>query len=364
MKVLVLSSLLFSASAFLAPQRPSYSSAVFSADVSDVEVSDVDVKLSVDEAKAELLSVAKDLKDEFGVLLIDSKAKESFKAAVEKLESVAEAPSDANLLVGEWTLVVSSSSSPASEKLTIDTSKIPFLKEGPVKDIQNTLNDSIEVVQSIKFGEESNSVDSIDHIIDYKPPSQLSSFVKNLPDAIRDLDINPLKVSETKVVLKHKAEVEGIVPVIKTKLSLEAVVLNVAGESKNLEPSGADVLGINIPFGDYLNAGSFETTFVDESMRISRSKTGPVDQLRVFVKAEAESVEEEDVLAEEDEELDDDEIVEDEELDDDEIVEDENDDDDGELAEESDESPIEAEIVEEEDDDGDDEIEPPSDIES
>ncbi len=195
MKVLVLSSLLFSASAFLAPQRPSYSSAVFSADVSDVEVSDVDVKLSVDEAKAELLSVAKDLKDEFGVLLIDSKAKESFKAAVEKLESVAEAPSDANLLVGEWTLVVSSSSSPASEKLTIDTSKIPFLKEGPVKDIQNTLNDSIEVVQSIKFGEESNSVDSIDHIIDYKPPSQLSSFVKNLPDAIRDLDINPVSIT-------------------------------------------------------------------------------------------------------------------------------------------------------------------------
>lgn len=33
-----------------------------------------------------------------------------------------------------------------------------------------------------------------------------------------------LKVSETKFVLKHKAEVEGVVPVIKTKLSLEAVV--------------------------------------------------------------------------------------------------------------------------------------------
>ena len=97
-------------------------------------------------------------------------------------------------------------------------------------------------------------------------------------------------------------------------------VVNVAGESKNLEPSGADVLGINIPFGEYLNAGSFETTFVDESMRISRSKTGPVDQLRVFVKAEAESVEEEDVVAEEDDKLDDVEIVEDDELDDDEIV--------------------------------------------
>ena len=57
-----------------------------------------------------------------------------------------------------------------------------------------------------------------------------------------------------------------------------------AGESKNLEPTGEDVLGINIPFGEFLNAGSFDTTFVDDSMRISRSKVGPVDQIRVFVK--------------------------------------------------------------------------------
>ena len=31
-------------------------------------------------------------------------------------------------------------------------------------------------------------------------------------------------MSDTKIVLKHKAEVVGVVPVIKTKLSLEAVV--------------------------------------------------------------------------------------------------------------------------------------------
>lgn len=33
-----------------------------------------------------------------------------------------------------------------------------------------------------------------------------------------------LKVSDTKVILKHKAELEGIIPVIKTKLSLQSVV--------------------------------------------------------------------------------------------------------------------------------------------
>ena len=68
------------------------------------------------------------------------------------------------------------------------------------------------------------------------------------------------------------------------------ILVNVAGKSEILEPEGADVLGINVPFGDLLNAGSFETTYMDEDLRISRSKVGIVDQLRVFVRAEKEEV--------------------------------------------------------------------------
>ena len=201
MKVLFLSSLLFSASAFVHTRPPAFScnvkdslTSVFAADVSEEtpEIITVSVDESTKAARDELLELSKDLKDQYGVILIDSKAKDSFRKAVEQLESVAELPSDSSSLVGDWTLVCSSSSSPASEKIKIDTNKIPFLNEGPVKDIKNTLNDSIEAIQRIKFGEVSNSIDAIDHVIDYSPPNQLSSFLKSIPDAIKDLDINPV----------------------------------------------------------------------------------------------------------------------------------------------------------------------------
>ena len=125
-----------------------------------------------------------------------------------------------------------------------------------------------------------------------------------------------------------------------TKQNPKTIKVNVAGKSKNLEPTGADVLGINLPFGELLNAGSFETTFLDDSMRVSRSKTGPVDQLRLFVKAETKK----NTISSSDDEI---------ETDDDEIVDD---DDDDELA-------IDAEVVGDDDDDDEIVAEAASDIE-
>jgi len=134
--------------------------------------------------------------------------------------------------------------------------------------------------------------------------------------------------------------------------------VNVAGESKNLDPNGKDILGINIPFGELLNAGSFDTTFMDDSMRISRSKVGPVDQIRLFVKSNINAVAASVV----------DEIV-DDDYDDDELADDNVD----VVIDTAIAAAIDAEVVDDEketntkdDDDDDDEIvaEAPSDIEN
>lgn len=188
----------------------------------------MNLEMSAAIAKEELLELVKDLKAKYGLLLIDGKAKESFKEAVEKLETVAEPPTDTAGLLGAWTLLCTTASSDVAKGISgIDTSKIPFFNDGPVKDIRETMNKSLRVEQIIK-STSSDGIDSIDHVIEYSPPNTLASVLKNLPDnlpePIKTLNINPLQVSETKVYLKHKAEVESVIPTMKTKLSLSSIV--------------------------------------------------------------------------------------------------------------------------------------------
>lgn len=196
---------------------------------SDADITDVAINLdmSVAIAKEELLELVEELKATYGILLVDKKAQDSLKEAVEKLEEIAEPPTDTTMLTGNWTLLCTTTTSKQGIS-GIDTSKLPFFNEGPFKDIRDTINQSLKVEQKIKAGEYSDGVDSIDHVIDYKPPNKLSAFVKsfpaNIPDTIKNLNINPLQVSESKVVLKHKAEIESVIPVIKTKLVLNSIV--------------------------------------------------------------------------------------------------------------------------------------------
>mmetsp|Transcript_4529 Transcript_4529/g.10704 ORF Transcript_4529/g.10704 Transcript_4529/m.10704 type:complete len:357 (-) Transcript_4529:1500-2570(-) len=240
-----------------------------------------DMDDSAYDSRQDLLDVAKSLKDEFGPLIIDSKAQEKLKSVVGELEKNSEPPVDTEGMIGDWTLLCSTAS---TEKfMGIDTSNLPFFNADIVKDIRSTLNKSLQVQQKIKLGD-SGEISRVDHVIQYMPPNELSAFTSALPDALQSLNINPLEVTKEEVILVHKADVESTIPFINTKLALESIVLNIAGKSQYLEPEGADLLGVNVPFGEFLNSGSFDTTYVDDELRISRSKVGVVDQLRVFVR--------------------------------------------------------------------------------
>lgn len=239
-----------------------------------------DMDDSAFDSKQDLLDVARSLKDEFGPLIIDSKAQEKLKSVVKELEKNSQPPVDTTGMIGDWTLLCSTAS---TEKfMGIDTSNLPFFNADFVKDIRNTLNKSLVVQQKIKGS--GGDISKVNHVIEYMPPNELSAFSSALPDALQSLNINPLEVTNQQVVLVHKADVESTIPFISTKLALESVVLKVAGKSQYLDPDGADLLGVNVPFGEFLNSGSFDTTYLDDELRISRSKVGVVDQLRVFVR--------------------------------------------------------------------------------
>jgi hypothetical protein len=291
MKFLLVGAILSSVSAFHVAPRTSrvLATPLFST----VEGEQTSASVSTSLAKTELLETARSLNDEYGCLLIDSGAQDKLRAVVEKLEMVTDPPTETDELLGSWTLLCATASAslqggPLDKIGGIDTSKIPFYNESPIKKIRDTLNKSVKVEQVIK-SVDSDGIDRVDHVIDYFPPDSLSDFLESLPDAIKMLNINPLQISESKVTLIHKAQIESTEPVIKTKLSLTSIVVNVAGKSKVLSPEGADVLGVNLPFGDFLNTGSFETTYMDDKLRISRSKIGIVDQLRVFIRSELET---------------------------------------------------------------------------
>lgn len=226
MKLAVLTlSLVTSASAFhiakpLQPRSPL---------VTSLRSTSPSIDVSVTLAKTELLETARELNEKFGCLLIDCNAQDELREAVEKLEAVTEPPSASAELIGNWTLLCSTASAslqngPLDKINGIDTSKIPFFNEGPLKEIRDTLNKSLKVQQVIKAETIPGIIDRVDHVLQYAPPDTLAAFIDNIPDALKNLNINPLQVSQSKVILVHKAEVESISPVINTKLSLSSIV--------------------------------------------------------------------------------------------------------------------------------------------
>jgi hypothetical protein len=235
-------------------------------------------------AKEKLIATAKRLKAENGIFIAGKQGKRELESAVAELEKISEPPSSDDYMedfLGDWTLLCTT----ATDKEGLDTSKLPAFLNTIRDSLTDNVNKYLTVQQRIRSENDDGVIDRVDHVLEYKPPAKLQEILDNLPEQLTSLNINPLHVSKSKLVLVHKADVVSESP-LKVKLGLKTIVLNVAGTSTFLEPDGADVAGINIPLGEFLQTGSFETTYMDHELRVSRGKLGIVDQLRVFVRTD------------------------------------------------------------------------------
>lgn len=186
----------------------------------------------VSASKQELMDLAYNLKDKYGVFIIDSKAKDQLRSAVDDLEAVSERPNyemeTKTLFPGTWQLIcttASSSSLPApfnNINNGIDTSNIPdFLVNNP---IQKSLRQNLEVLQIIKT-ESNGEVTRVDNVLEYKPPKTLQDILENsVPEQLKALNINPLNVTKSKVSLIHESEIDNTGPSFRTKLKLASIV--------------------------------------------------------------------------------------------------------------------------------------------
>lgn len=299
---------------------------------SDVEDSDVEFEFESGDASAakemtldpskirdEMLYAAKSLSEESptGIFITTPLAMDKLSTVVKKLESIA-LPSSArerDLMVGDWELVATSRSikaaKDAAERINIRQQIQNFPFKAPK--LADSLRNSVTVLQRIQkstpalepaaiasddtttadnddkveVAYDSGVIDRVDHVIQYTPIT-LSDFIpeNSLFNPIRSWNVNPLEVSKSQITLIHDAQIQELEPTIRTKIALKSVVVNVAGKSQYLDPKGADILGLNIPsLGDFAtNSGSFDTTYIDENVRISRGTIGFLDEVRVFVR--------------------------------------------------------------------------------
>jgi hypothetical protein len=179
---------------------------------------------TAEDAKAFLMETVQRIESECGVFVYDAKAKADLTQAVSDFEAVSNPPSLEDFQTkyqGDWRLLCTTV---ATDQKGFELSNLPFVNEGPLKQIRQSLNRSVKVIQKIQSTSGSTTVDRIDHVIEYTPPSSLAEVVDNIPDFLKTLNLNPLELTKSSVTLVHKAEVEGIVPTLTTKLSLQRII--------------------------------------------------------------------------------------------------------------------------------------------
>ena len=194
----------------------------------------------VDKAKNRVLSLASNIKEDSktGVFIADAGVRSDLKRAVADLEAVCGNPTDRErqLMIGDWTLLCTTNSADgrgnddSSAKRKKKGPKLPFkLPELP---FQNKLTKSISVTQRIRCMDEgavgdAKVIDRVDNVIEFTPFAD--TFGDLLGDslpfaALKDLTVNPLEVKKSKISLIHKAEVQSVTPVLRTKINLQSYV--------------------------------------------------------------------------------------------------------------------------------------------
>lgn len=245
--------------------------------------------------------------------------------AVNELEALVSSPSDRDkgMLLGDWTLVATANlpSSNIRRRFKKDDSSDNSKKKGWFKNkkqrsglslfgsegkelnpIQKSIRKTISVTQRIRNdgpSESGGEINRVDNVVEVTPLDTLEDIIPTespLFGILGNVNVNPLQVKKSKVVLVHKAEVESTKPVLRTKIAWTSSILNVAGTSQFFEPEGEDVFGVNNIFGEFANVGTFDTPFVDGDIRVSRT-SGPVtEQLRVFVREGSAMLEDDGML--------------------------------------------------------------------
>lgn len=221
-----------SASAYTAGRRRRVAFATVSSDV-------------VGKAKNRVLSLASNVKEDSktGIFIADAGVRSDLKRAVADLEAVCGNPTDRErqLMIGDWTLLCTTNSADgrgnddSGAKRKKKGPKLPFkLPELP---FQSKLTKSISVTQRIRCMDEdavgdAKVVDRVDNVIEFTPFADTVGDLlgDGLPfaAALKDLTVNPLEVKKSKISLIHKAEVQSVTPVLRTKINLQSYVCEYA----------------------------------------------------------------------------------------------------------------------------------------
>jgi hypothetical protein len=232
--------------------------------------------------------VARRLRKDHGLCLVDFVAKQQLKAAVQALESECTPPPPltwTETMSGDWDLVcttVSKVDDYENRDKLLQVSNPYLTVTQRIMSSAPMVNGHGGTVESSPLPNSSSTIHRIDHVLEYRPPSTISYALDNLPEQSRVVLVHQAKVASSTEASNNNADESFTI-----QLRLESIVLEMAVTSTVLDPFGPDVQRrMHMPIAEFGSTGSFVTTYIDDDLRISRGGLdGSVQPLRIFVRS-------------------------------------------------------------------------------